>query len=126
MKSKPSERNLTPQGIKIKAGRLLTDCLRDIGGEAHDMPDSKGELVSKVQFLARLCWDKATGYTEKHVKDDGTEIEVNHGPNKAFISMIWERLEGKVAPVVKDGDKKAKISDKVAEQSKKRANRLAK
>lgn len=125
MKSKPPERNLTSQGVKIKAGRLLTDCLRDIGGEAHSKPDSEGNLVSKIEFLARLCWDRATGYTEKHIDDHGVETEKVIGADKSFISMIWERLEGKVAPVVKDGDKKAKVADKIAEQSKKRANRLA-
>jgi hypothetical protein len=124
--SKPPERKkLTPRGIQIKATKLLTDCLREIGGELHDVLDSKNDSVTKVEWLARHCWDRATGYVEKHIDDTGRETEIRHQPDRAFISMIWERLEGKVAPVVKDGDKKAKVADKIAEQSKKRANRLA-
>ena len=109
--SKPPKRKLTPQGVRIKAGRLMTE--------------KTNRLYNDLEWLALLCWDRATGYIEKHVTDDCKDTEIIHAPDKGFISMIWERLEGKVAPVVKDGDKKAKVADRIAEQSKKRANRLA-
>jgi hypothetical protein len=122
---KKNPKDLTPQGIKKAATAELTKLIRSIGGEAHTV-DNKGTGLTKIETLARLVWDRALGGTIRTVTDSGVK-ETVVPPDKAFIGMIWDRLEGRVAPAVSnDGKNKAKLSDRVKEQSKRRLNQMSK
>lgn len=131
---KGTEKN--EHGRKVAAGKLLSKYIREILNEEHDDPliKARGEeavMVTKAEAIARHVVKSALGYTEqedvyiggvkKGVKD------VVHKPDKTFICLVWDRMEGRVAPMdAKPGDEKAKAADKVSEQGKKRLAQIAK
>ena len=120
MKKKPED--LTPKGVARIATVEITRLIRERGNEFHTVDDD-GNPLTRLQALALLIWQKALGWKEV---DPKTGTEIIHSPDRGFITMIYDRLDGRVAPAVADaGKKKATLSDKVAEQSKKRLNILA-
>lgn len=118
--------DLTPKGVKKNATNILTEHIKRLGSESITIND-EGDPITRFAVLAKLVWDKALGYREE-IKLDGGEIEVTvHKPDKGFIGMIFDRTEGRVAPVVADDSKKkVSLADRIGEQSKVRLNRLAK
>jgi hypothetical protein len=59
-------------------------------------------------------------------KKTGVTMKV-HPPDKTFICLVWDRMEGRVAPMdIKGGTEKATAADKVSEQGKKRLEQIAK
>ena len=123
-------------GKKIAAGKLLSKFIREIASEVHDDPviRAKGEeavMVTKAEAIARLMWKAALGYEElvdvyKAGQKIGVKTEV-HKPDKTFIGMIWDRMEGRASMMdAKGGSDKAKLADKVSEQGKKRLSQIAK
>jgi len=124
-------------GKKIAAGKLLSKFIREIAEEIHDNPLVKaiGEeavMVTKAEALARYMWKAALGYSEdvdvldKAGKKTGIRPEF-HRPDKTFIGMIWDRMEGRAAMIdAKSGSDKASLADKVSEQGKKRLGQIAK
>lgn len=120
---KKKAKDLTPTGVARAATVELTKFIKEIGSEFHTV-DDEGRPLTKVESLARLVWNKALGYREKDVESDK---EIVHYPDRAFIGMLWDRLEGRVAPAVqsKDGGK-AKLSERIGEQSKRRLNQMSK
>ena len=120
MKKNPED--LTPKGVKRAATVEITRLIRERGNEFHTVDDD-GNPLTRLQALALLVWKKALGWTET---DPKTGTETVHSPDRGFITMIYDRLDGKMAPAVADtGKKKATLSDRVGEQSKKRLNSLA-
>ena len=120
MKKNPED--LTPKGIKRAATVEITRLIRERGNEFHTVDDD-GNPLTRLQALALLVWKKALGWTET---DPKTGTETIHSPDRGFITMIYDRLDGKMAPAVADtGRKKATLSDKVEEQSKRRLNQMA-
>ena len=114
--------DLTPQGKTHLTTIQLTKLIKQIGSEQHTI-DDEGRSLTKIEVLARLVWDKSLGYIEK-IPETGEETR--HSPDKFFISMLWDRLEGKVPTVGKESEEgKSKLSDKIGEQQKKRLNQLA-
>ncbi len=114
--------DLTPQGKAHLTTVQLTKLIKQIGNEPHTV-DNEGRSLTKIEVLARLVWDKALGYTER---DPKTLEDLIHASDKFFISMLWDRLEGKVPTVGKESEEgKSKLSDKIGEQQKKRLNQLA-
>lgn len=112
---------------KTKAGKLLSKYVKDIADEETELiqdPIAGDRMGSKAEALARLMWKNALGFTEV---DSKTQKEVVKKPDKTFISMIWDRLEGRVIPTAdKDKDNKATIADRISEQAKIRLNALNK
>lgn len=129
-----SEKN--EHGRKIAAGKLLSKYIREILNEEHDDPliKARGEeavMVTKAEAIARHVVKSALGYTEevdniiKGVKTGMTTVV--HRPDKTFICLVWDRMEGRVAPMdIKGGTEKATAADKVSEQGKKRLAQIAK
>jgi hypothetical protein len=123
----------TIHGLKTVAGMQLSKFLRDIGDETTeveglDPKSGKPRIIKKTEALARTIWKLALGYSERRIERvDGKPKEVVKvvKPDLACISMIFERLEGKVAANTDAGKKQRKLSDRVSEQAKKRLNRLA-
>jgi hypothetical protein len=119
--------DLTPKGVQRQANSILTDHLKAIGNEVSDDIANDGTPLTKFEQLARLVWNRALGHKESIEGPDGKIIEVVHKPDKGFISTIFDRVEGRVAPTAAlDDKKKASLADRIGEQSKSRLNRLAK
>ena len=111
---------------KTKFGTTLSNYVRNIGLEKTEPylgeVDQDPEIISKVEKLARLIWRIALGWTEK--LDDGAEVI--HKPDKQMMTVLWDRLEGRVPTSDKKADdSKASVADRVSEQSKKRLNNMA-
>ena len=124
-------------GKKIAAGKLLSKFLREILNEEYDDPivKAKGEeavMMTKAEVIARHIVRSATGYTEdvdvldKDGKKTGIK-PVYHRPDKTYIGLIYDRLEGRASMMdAKGGSDKAKLADRVSEQGKKRLGQIAK
>lgn len=124
-------------GKKIAAGKLLSKFLREILNEEYDDPivKAKGEeavMMTKAEVIARHIVRSATGYTEdvdvldKDGKKTGIK-PVYHRPDKTYIGLVYDRLEGRASMMdAKGGSDKAKLSDRVSEQGKKRLGQIAK
>lgn len=120
--AKKNPEDLTPRGIKRAATVEITRLIRERGNEFHTV-DDEGNPLTRLQALALLIWKKALGYTDT---DPKTGAETIHSPDRNFVAMIYDRLDGKMAPAIADrGKGKATLSDRVAEQSKRRLNQMA-
>ena len=110
----------TKRGIQTKAGQLLSRFLRDIAAEKTEVAKVDGDdvMVTKAEAIARLMWQMALGFTEQRVEGNGL-VDIHHAPDRAMISLVFDRIEGKAAPMAEIG-KKRTIADKVSEQGKKR------
>ncbi|KKN27411.1 hypothetical protein LCGC14_0864930 [marine sediment metagenome] len=123
-------------GKKVVAGKLLSKFIRDIASEEYDDPiiKAKGEeavMVTKAEAIARHIWNVALGYVEEvDIYKDGVKTGVKletHRPDKWAISIIWDRMEGRVGQAdVKAGSDKASLADRVSALGKKHMNQIAK
>ncbi|MCK5608872.1 hypothetical protein KAR91_43770 [Candidatus Pacearchaeota archaeon] len=123
-------------GKKIAAGKLLSKFIREILNETHDDPliKARGEdamMVTKAEAIARYVVKSALGYIEQEeVWKNGQMVGVRdiiHKPDKSFIHLVWDRMEGRVGQAdAKGGSDKASLADKVSEQGKKRLGQIAK
>lgn len=119
----------TIKNTKQRAGTILSSLLRNIAEEEtefHKDIDGNDRMVTKAEALARLVWKKALGYTEKTINTDGQELETVHYPDRVYASMLFDRLEGRVAAVESGKKEQRSVADRVGEQSKKRINALTK
>ncbi len=122
-------------GKKVVAGKLLSKFIREIASEEYDDPiiKAKGEeavMVTKAEAVARHIWNVALGYVEEvGIYKDGVKTGVKletHRPDKWAISIIWDRMEGRVGQAdAKVGSDKASLADKVSAQGKKRLDQIA-
>ncbi len=124
---------------KRAASKLVTGFIRQIAEELHEdllitgpgIDDSR--MITKAEALARFMWRAALGYKEEVEvvdKQSGAVVgvkEVIHFPDKAYVILLYDRLEGKV-PIVEPekGDSKASVADKVSREVKSRLNNIAK
>lgn len=132
----PNDTEKNEHGKKIAAGKLLSKFIREILNETHDDPliKAKGEdavMVTKAEAIARHVVKSALGYYEEEdvfVKGVKTGVKnVYHKPDKSFIHLVWDRMEGRVGQAdAKAGSDKASLADKVSEQGKKRLGQIAK
>jgi len=126
--TKKDNKPLSPKSPKQRAGTILSSLLRSISEETTELVTIDGEdkMVTKAEALVRLGFRHALGFTETRVNDDGTELNIVHMPDRVWGSMIWDRMEGRVAAVEPGKKEKRTVSDKVGEQNKKRLNDMAK
>ena len=120
-KKEPKKNSLI--GDKIRAGTLLSTHLRKIAQEKTEFIDGPDgdQMGSKAEALARLMWKMALGYEE--TTDDG-KITI-HFPDRGMVQLIWDRMEGRAAPVNENLIKKRALPKKVSDENKKRMNELA-
>ncbi len=110
-----------------KASRLLSRYIREIATEKvkplEDADAPNGiRMATRAEAMARQLWRMAEGYTETV---GGKEKK--HAPDKAIITILMERMEGRVPTIdAKDQKPKASVADRVSEQSKKRINAMVK
>jgi len=132
----PEDTEKSEHGKKIAAGKLLSKFIREILNEIHDDPliKARGEdavMVTKAEAIARHVVKSALGYSEEEdVYSKGVKTGVKnvyHKPDKSFIHLVWDRMEGRVGQADAKGDRdKASLADKVSEQGKKRLGQIAK
>lgn len=123
-------------GKKVAAGKLLSKFIREILAETHDDPLIKaiGEeavMVTKAEAIARHVVKSALGYwAEEDIFIKGVKTGVKnvyHKPDKSFIHLVWDRMEGRVGQAdPKSSSDKASLADKVSAQGKKRLSQIAK
>ena len=131
-----NEKQKSTRKAKAEAKKLLTGFINDIALEDSDITRISGEEIGDVEFmskaeaLARYIWKAAQGYREIVVAVDSktgerTERTVIHAPDKAYVIMLYDRMEGKAAntEAVVD-DSKPTVGDRVSEQAKNRLNKL--
>ena len=132
----PDVTEKSEHGKKTAAGKLLSKFIREIASEICDDPEikAKGEeavMITKAEKLARYMWKAALGCEEEvAVYKDGTKVGIRpevHKPDKTFIGMIWDRMEGRAAMIdAKGGSDKASLADRISAQGKKRLDQIAK
>lgn len=131
----PEGTEKSEHGKKSIAGKLLSKFIREILNETHDDPliKARGEeavMVTKAEAIARHVVKSALGYwAEEDVFVKGVKTGVKnvyHRPDKSFIHLVWDRMEGRVGQAdAKSGSDKASLADKVSEQGKKRLGQIA-
>jgi len=105
------------QNAKIKAGMLLSKFLRNIAEEETELvvdPEDGDRMATKAEALARKMWKIALGYEE--TTDSGTVVK--HSPDRAMMSLIYTRLEGRAPASVVDPNHNLTAAGKVSEQVK--------
>ena len=122
-------------GKKVAAGKLLSKFIREILNETYDDPliKARGEdavMVTKAEAIARHIVKAATGYwadEDIFVKGVKTGVkQVYHKPDKTYIGLVYDRMEGRVAMMdAKGSSDKASLADKVSAQGQKRLDQIA-
>lgn len=103
--------------------KRLNELLRTIGDQQYSI-DDEGRPLTRFEKLAQMIWDMALG--DFKFVDKNKNVEVSYVPDKSFITMIYDRMEGRIpmAMPVKDDNSKASVADKVSDQAKSRINDL--
>lgn len=112
---------------KQRAGQILSSLLRDIAEEKTELGGTVDDpkMITKARALAELIWKRGLGWTEQKSTTDGL-IDIEHQPDRVYVAMLLDRLEGRVAAVEAGGKERRKVSDRVGEQSQKRINKISK
>ena len=121
-----------------KASKLVTEYIRKIAAETHPDPLITGKgiddahMITNAEALARYMWKAALGYKEEIEiinKETGQVTGVKkviYFPDKAYVTLLYDRLEGRVPTVeVKAADDKPSVADRVTQEGKNRLNSLA-
>ena len=120
-KKKPNHGKLT------KAGQLLSRFVRDIALEKTELikdADGEDQMVTKAEALARMIWQRGLGFTEQKIIN-GALTDIEHLPDRVYVGMLWDRMEGRAPLMNPDKKDRRTIADKVSEQGKKRLNKIA-
>jgi len=116
---------MTPHGKKTKAGQLLSTFIRVIMEEETEfIKDENGNdrMATKAEALARMIVKKALGYSEKVIDRDGVEVEIAHAPDKTYVAIVFDRMEGRVPQSLAEGEGKLTAAERVTEQGVNRIN----
>lgn len=130
MPTPPKNKKKKPDhGVRTKAGQLLSQFVKRIALEETEFikdPDGgKDRMVTKAEALVRLIWRRALGYEEVKVDDKGGSTTVQHLPDRVYVGMLFDRMEGR-APLMNPDKKGGRtIADRVSEQGTKRLNKMA-
>lgn len=124
-----SKEEISPAGLKVKAGKLLSAYLRQIGEEITEMitdPVTGGDrMATKVEALSRQIWRDALGYTEQIV-EKGQLKDIYHNPSNIARAIIFDRMEGRAPLAIGESDEKLTAADRITEQGKKRITKAGK
>lgn len=120
-----SDKEISEQGVKIKAGLLLSKFLRQIGEELTETVEIDGEpvMISKIEALTRKIWMAALGGFVETVDDKGEKCKLFIPPDRVAWSIIFDRLEGKSAIAGEGSKPGGSVPKKVSEQAASRINK---
>lgn len=113
---------MTKKNSNIAAGRHLSEALRTLAAEEHDIGTS--DNLTRAECLAKIVWDYALGFTRKVKNKEGKLVNEVVGPKTWAIDIIFDRLIGRVAQQGEDTQGKAKLVDRVEEIDKKQFQNL--
>ena len=113
-------KQLRQVGEKIRSERLVSNYIRGIGNEKTEIytsdstqtDDSKPELISKAEMLARDIWKEALEGTDKKLKLE-------------YRKLILDRIEGRPAMGSEEQEKRGPIPNKISERGKNKLNQMA-
>lgn len=98
----------------------LNKLLKTLGMESVTI-NNEGDPITRFEQLAAYIWKAALGWTEKV-----GETEIIHKPDKTYVCMIYDRMEGKIpVAAMEKGGKKASVADRVSDQTLSRINGLS-
>ena len=120
---------MTPHGKRTKAGQLLSGFIRDIMEEVTEFgenDDGSLRMITKAEALARNICKRALGYTETIKDAEGKDVEIVHPPDKTNVSIVFDRMEGRVPQSLTEGEEKMTAAEKVTEQGVGRINSVRK
>ena len=111
---------------KVNPGRLLTDFLRDVGGEETELVTVDGvpTMVSKAEALARKLYLMALGGTVEQKNDHGVVCVVTFEPSIPAAKLIREWTEGKPGESKSASDKKGKRPERFDKNTGNRLSRV--
>jgi hypothetical protein len=110
---------------KKYSSRQLTEHLRQLAAEAWDWSEEDG-VITRGEALARLLWQKALGWTEESVDEEGEVHKTTHKPESWAIQFLYERMEGKTPQAASEDDgRSVRAKDTVRELAQSRLNSLA-
>lgn len=113
----------------IFGGRALTTELKKLAAQVHTISDD-GTQLTRAEVLADLIWKMALGWTEKietRDADGNRKIREEYHPPVAWaMQYVFERTEGKAAPMVMEEQTGMRAAEKVRELAKQRINSLSK
>jgi len=114
-------------GKKVKAGKLLSQFLREISQEKTEMvkdPETgEDRMGTKAEALVRNMWKMALGYTEQRVVGDDLK-DFSFSPDKGMMSRIFDRIEGKVPMTATIDKQKATAAERLTKENTKRLNKV--
>lgn len=109
-----------------RGNKKLTSIIRELADQLSDRMDPEtGNALTRAEALSDLLWKKALGYEELVQGPEGSMVNVKHAPEAWAIQLIYDRMEGKVAPTPEDDRSRLNLADKVRDLSKSRLNALA-
>jgi hypothetical protein len=120
----------TSHGAKVRAGRLLSQYIYKIALEETELiadPEKGDRMATKAEALARTIWKHALGYTEKVQEKIGGQLverDVKFNPNPTYITLVYDRMEGKANAVTGDESGRPTVSDKVTKAGVDRINSM--
>ena len=109
--------------IKEITGRLLTKKLRELAVDMVSISDD-GKPVTRAEKLAMIMWDHALGYTEQTKNKTGSLIDIEHKPAPWAITLLMDRIEGKVANAADPGVDRPSLGQRLKETGAKRINKI--
>ncbi len=115
-----------PKKDKVKelTGKLLTKKLRELALDIIEIDPGSEKPTTRAEKLARVLWDHALGFIEQTTNKTGEIKEVRHSPAAWAITLLYDRLEGKVAPTSDPGTERPDLGEKLKATSAKRINRI--
>ena len=113
----PRKKPVDDKRLKVPTGAILSKYLRALALDVESMTDD-GDPVTKAQKLADLVWKYALGAVDE--KDSTKKAP----PAVWAITLLYERIEGKVPIAVPDESGRS-LTDKVSDLGKAKANALA-
>lgn len=103
--------------VKTRAKQLLTSFLRQIAEEKTELcVEGEDKMVTKAEALARLVWRMALGYKEVKVTAEEGVKDIEHKPDRGMMSILFDRIEGRIVSATEVGREKKSVADKVSEQ----------
>ncbi len=118
---------MTPHGARTKAGQLLSGFIRDIMEEQTEFAENEDgsmRMVTKAEALARNICKRALGYTENMEDAKGEDVEIVHQPDKTYVQIVFDRMEGRVPQSLTEGEEKMTAAEKVTKQGVNKINEV--
>ncbi len=112
-------------GAKVKAGKLLSQFLREISQELTEVikdPETGDDRMgTKAEALVRNMWKMALGYTEQRVVGKDLK-DFKYPPDKNMMGRIFDRIEGKVPMTTAIDKQKVTAANRLEKENTKRLN----